>query len=91
MKVSEFLKWALFWCIVSFIVGYLSAGKVYAKKPDVKAKFYDFSDQMINGEIKKPATIYIDTRTRAKFEKLLRLKRSFIKALLLTGKEPILK
>ena len=46
-----------------------------------KTKFYDFSDQLINGDIKKPATIYIDTRARAKFGKLLKLKRSFVEIL----------
>jgi len=56
-----------------------------------KAKFYDFSDQLINGEIKKPAAIYMEARTRAKFAKLLRLKKSFIPRLLMTGKEPALK
>lgn len=56
-----------------------------------KAKFYDFSDQLINGEIKKPAAIYMEARTRAKFAKLLRLKKSFIPRLLMTGKEPVLK
>ena len=70
------------------IVCFLFVGDVSAKS---KTKFYDFSDQMINGEIKKPSTIYIDTRTRAKFAKLLSLKRSFIQVLLLTGKEPALK
>ena len=75
--------------ILTIVLFVLAAGDASAKSN--KTKFYDFSDQLINGEIKKPSTIYIDTRTRAKFEKLLRLKRSFIKALLLTGKEPILK
>ena len=70
------------------IVLFAFVGDVSAKS---KTKFYDFSDQMINGEIKKPSTIYIDTRTRAKFAKLLSLKRSFIQVLLLTGKEPALK
>tara|TARA_R100001594_G_scaffold31571_1_gene58829 strand:- start:313 stop:585 length:273 start_codon:yes stop_codon:yes gene_type:complete len=62
---------------------------VYAKSK--KAKFYDFSDQLINGEIKKPATIYMEARARAKFAKLLRLKKSFRYALILTSKDPLLK
>ena len=61
---------------------------VFAKS---KAKFYDFSDQLINGEIKKPATIYMESRTRAKFAKLLRLKKSFVPRLLKTGYDPLLK
>ena len=52
-----------------------------------KAKFYDFSDQLIDGNIKKPTSIYMEARTRAKF----RLKKSFIPRLLMTGKNPNLK
>ena len=46
-------------------------------KKKTKARFYDFSDQLINGEIKNPTAIYMESRTRAKFAKLLRLKKSF--------------
>ena len=56
-----------------------------------RAKFYDFSDQLIDGTIKKPSTIYMESRTRAKFAKLLKLKKSFIPRLLMTGRESILK
>jgi hypothetical protein len=56
-----------------------------------KAKFYDFSDQLIDGTIKKPSSMYMEARTRAKFAKLLRLKKSFIPRLLMTGKNPNLK
>ena len=56
-----------------------------------KAKFYDFSDQLIDGNIKKPSTIFMESRVRAKFDKLLKLKKSFIPRLLMTGKNPNLK
>ena len=56
-----------------------------------KARFYDFSDQLINGEIKKPAAIYMESRARAKFKKLLSLKKSFRQALIQTNQDPILK
>ena len=55
------------------------------------AKFYDFSDQLIDGEIKKPRTLYTDSRTQVKFDRLLNLKKSFIKALLATSKERVFK
>jgi|TARA_R100000900_G_scaffold143456_1_gene126359 hypothetical protein len=61
---------------------------VFAKS---KTRFYDFSDQLIDGNIKKPSTIYMEARTRAKFAKLLTLKKSFIPRLLMTGKESLLK
>ena len=50
---------------------------VFGKSKKVKSKFYDFSDQLIDGEVKKPSTIWMESRTRAKFEKLLSLKKSF--------------
>jgi hypothetical protein len=56
-----------------------------------KTRFYDFSDQLINGQIKKPSTLYMDSRARAKFGKLLLLKKSFRSTLILTAKDPILK
>ena len=56
-----------------------------------RAKFYDFSDQLIDGNIKKPSTIFMESRVRAKFDKLLKLKKSFIPRLLMTGKNPNLK
>ena len=64
-------------------------GNTYAKTK--KARFYDFSDQLINGEIKKPSTIYMEARNRAKFAKLLKLKKSFREALILTKHDPLLK
>ena len=61
-----------------------------AKSPQ-KSKFYDFSDQLINGEIRKPGAMYMESRARAKFAKLLRLKKSFREALIKTNQDPILK
>jgi len=56
-----------------------------------RAKLYDFSDQLIDGNIKKPSTIFMESRVRAKFDKLLKLKKSFIPRLLMTGKNTNLK
>ena len=56
-----------------------------------KAKFYDFSDQLIDGEIKKPTTLYTDARQQVRFEQLLSLKKNFIDALLQTAKERVFK
>ena len=65
------------------------SGPALAGSP--KAKFYDFSDQLIDGEIKKPTTLYTDSRTQVKFDRLLNLKKSFIKSLLATSKERVFK
>lgn len=63
----------------------------HAVAADEKARFYDFSDQLIDGDIKKPTALYMESRTRARFEKLLKLKKSFRPAMIETSKERILK
>ena len=60
---------------------------VFEKQP--KAKFYDFRDQIIDGEIKRPTTLYTDAREKVRFEQLLKLKKSFMYDLLDTGKERV--
>ncbi len=66
-------------------------GQTPPKKGEVKSKFYDFSDQIIDGEIKKPTTLYTDARQRVKFDRLLRLKKSFLEPMLQTAKEQVFK
>ena len=56
-----------------------------------KSKFYDFSEQLIDGNIKKPTTLYTDARTKVKFERLLKLKKSFLPQLFNTAKERVFK
>lgn len=60
-------------------------------KPPARAKFYDFSEQLIDGEIKKPTSLYVDSRERVKFDRLLRLKKSFLPKLFDTAKEKVFK
>ena len=76
--------------IVVFILIILNTTAiVIAKQP--KAKFYDFSEQLIDGEIKKPTTLYTDSRQRVKFDRLLKLKKSFLPKLFDTAKERVFK
>lgn len=76
--------------LLLFILGLLSARCVLAKSP-VKAKFYDFSEQLIDGQVRKPQALYMDVRQAAKFKRLLRLKKSFTKELFDTARLPIFK
>tara|TARA_R100000008_G_scaffold74804_1_gene53735 strand:- start:102 stop:365 length:264 start_codon:yes stop_codon:yes gene_type:complete len=66
---------------------------VEAKPPSnsTRAKFYDFSEQLIDGEIRKPTALYTDSRQKVKFERLLKLKRSFMRELFDTAKEKVFK
>jgi hypothetical protein len=69
----------------------IASTSVSHSKPPTKSKFYDFSEQIIDGEIKKPTALYTDARKRVKFERLLRLKKSFIPKLFSTAKEKVFK
>ena len=60
-----------------------------AKQP--KSKFYDFNEQIIDGEIKKPTTLYTNARQKVKFDRLLKLKKSFLPKLFDTAKEKVFK
>jgi len=88
MKNCALLRLMLISSIVAFLVGYCAQAN--AAKPKIRIKFYDFSEQLIDGEIKRPQALYTDTRRRVKFDRLLRLKKDFIKdALLETAKHPV--
>ena len=76
--------------IILVVVLGLGASNVQAKPP-VKSKFYDFSEQLIDGEIKKPTALYTDSRRKVKFDRLLRLKKSFMPQLFSTAKERVFK
>jgi hypothetical protein len=63
----------------------------FASAPPQKQKFYDFGEQLINGEIKKPTAMFMDVREKAKFDRLLRLKKSFLPQLFNTAKNKVFK
>tara|TARA_B100000424_G_scaffold218763_1_gene177175 strand:+ start:2029 stop:2247 length:219 start_codon:yes stop_codon:yes gene_type:complete len=60
-------------------------------KNKARSKFYDFNEQIIDGEIKKPTTLYTNARERVKFDRLLKLKKSFLPQLFDTAKEKVFK
>jgi len=84
--LARILALSFFLCL-----GVLSMRYVYAAKPTVKAKFYDFSEQLIDGEVKRPTALYTDSRQEAKFKRLLRLKRSFMRDMFDTARLPVFK
>jgi hypothetical protein len=76
------MKNRIFAIATVLLVMSLVGSAVAAPGGDVKAKFYDFSDQLIDGEVKRPTGLYTDVRQEVKFQRLLRLKRSFIEDVL---------
>ena len=81
------MKYFISFVVFLFIFLNVTAG--IAKKP--KSKFYDFSEQMIDGEVKRPTTLYVNSRQQVKFDRLLKLKKSFLPKLFATAKERVFK
>ena len=63
----------------------LFASTALAQQP--KSKFYDFGEQVIDGEIKKPTALYVDSKKKVRFKRLLSLKKSFISEIQNSSKE----
>ena len=72
---------------VLFMVSLAFAGEKNKKS----IKFYNFDDLLINGEYRRPQVLWVDSRQKVKFEKLLKLRKDFIPKLEKTGKDPSLK
>lgn len=77
----------LFLILVALLVSNLS----FAQGKDVKTKFYNFDDLLINGEYKKPQVLYIDADRKIKFERLLKLKKDLLPRLRNTQRDPSLR
>ena len=58
---------------------------------NVKTKFYNFDDLLIDGQYKKPQVLYTDARQKVRFERLLRLKKDFLPKLKATAKDATLR
>jgi len=91
--IKENWKWVVIICVLAFSLKWCHQNIIQeaCAKDRVKAKFYDFSDQLIDGEIKRPTALYTDSRQEAKFSRLLRLKRSFERDLMDTARLPVFK
>ena len=80
-------KFSLFVILFMFV----SSSAFGNDSKDVKTKFYNFDDLLIDGKIKKPQVLYTDAKQKVKFERLLKLKKDFIPDLLDTKKDASLR
>lgn len=55
-----------------------------------KEKFYNFDNMLIDGEFKTPTGLYENARDKAKFDRLLKLKKSFLPKIQETAQEDAL-
>jgi hypothetical protein len=87
-KVTTILKTLI---IITLLFWSYALLEAKAGAPSPNAKFYDFSEQVIDGHIKKPTALYTDARQKVKFDRLLRLKKSFLPKILNSAKNPAFK
>ena len=59
------------------------------KNKAVKERFYIFGPQAFDGNKKIPQGIWINSREKAQFDRLMRLKKSFLPAMWQTSKESV--
>ena len=81
------LEWSAALYVAIFIALFLMLGNEALAQTKPKSKFYDFGEQVIDGEIKKPTALFTDSKKKVKFDRLLRLKKTFIPDLMETSKE----
>tara|TARA_Y100000310_G_scaffold336573_1_gene421500 strand:+ start:380 stop:649 length:270 start_codon:yes stop_codon:yes gene_type:complete len=66
-------------------------GEGRSSKSNSRVKFYNFDEILIDGKIKKPTGLYTDSKRLAEFDRLFKLKKSFIPDLMDTSRERVLK
>ena len=81
------LEWSAALYVAIFIALFVMLGNDALAQTKPKSKFYDFGEQVIDGEIKKPTALFTDSKKKFKFDRLLKLKKTFIPDLMETSKE----
>ena len=80
------LEWSAALYVAIFIALFVMLGNDALAQTKPKSKFYDFGEQVIDGEIKKPTALFTDSKKKVKFDRLLKLKKTFIPDLMETSK-----
>jgi hypothetical protein len=75
------------------LLSLLGAGHAHQAAAAPKAagdqtRFYDFDELLIDGEFNKPTTIYTRALKSPRFDRLLRLQKSFLDQLGRTARDP---
>jgi len=81
------LEWSAALYVAIFIALFVMLGNEALAQTKPKSKFYDFGEQVIDGEIKKPTALFTDSKKKVQFDRLLKLKKTFIPNLMKTSKE----
>jgi len=74
-----------------YIFWFSASREAKAEPPQSNSRFYDFSEQVIDGHIKKPTALYTEGKQKVVFDRLLKLKKSFLPEILNSAKDPTFK
>jgi hypothetical protein len=84
--------------VLVLVLGLAFAAPAAAQKKGAKAAtksektmFYNFDDMVVDGEFRKPSVLLTTAREQSRFERLLRLRKSFLPDMLKTARFPELK
>ncbi len=72
------------------VTAIMMTASVAFAQDDTKTKFYNFDDMLIDGQIKVPDAMKTEAREKAKFKRLLSLKKSFLPKVRETAEESAL-
>jgi Skp family chaperone for outer membrane proteins len=75
-------------CCVALLL--LASSSAFAAESD-HARFIDFTGTVIDGHVQRPTTLWMESRHRAVFDKLLSLKKSMRETLQATVADPTLR
>ena len=89
LTINKILAFLL--CLVLLTVLCINFAQAKPPRSEVKSKFYDFSEQLINGHKRTPTITYTNVREKVRFERLLSLKKSFLTKMFDSSKNPVLK
>lgn len=64
--------------IVAGVTTLVLSATAVAQESEVRSKFYDFGEMLIDGEFKAPDMFDTRAREKAQFQRLLTLKKSFM-------------
>jgi hypothetical protein len=85
-------------CILVLVVVVAVAAPAVAQKTAAtpaprreKTMFYNFDDMVVDGEFRKPSVLLTTARDQSRFERLLRLRKSFLPDMFKTARFPELK
>ena len=84
------MKRPIFTAVMTTACLFCSAAVVSAQTSR-PSKFYDFHEQVIDGEIRVPAASPLTGKKRVQFDRLLRLKKSFLPRILDTSRDQAFK